>query len=129
MYSIAEQIRQLDQLLVLGYTQAYFQTMKRIIDKLETAMPTDAGPPLDLGKILQPTDGILDSRLAPLLSRVLEKELLSLTSGDPDGAPARHLKTLRQELVGFHKSEIDRLGREIDQISKGGFSSGMPPRD
>jgi len=122
MLSTMETLERLDEMMLLGQREAYFTALKRIVEKLKTAlpdMPDDLPTPHDPSSL--PLESRLDSpdlatlqRYAPLLLPAVEAHLVQ--SGDPDGAPAIHMRRFREELISFHKQEIDRLSRELERL-------------
>jgi len=125
MLSNTETLKRLDEMMLLGQREAYFAALKRIVEKLKTAAPDVPG---DLPVPPDPSIAAFETRLnasdlaslqryAPLLLPAIEAHLVQ--SGDPDGAPAIHMRRFREELISFHKQEIDRLSRELDRLKKG----------
>ena len=125
MLSIMETLERLDEMMLLGQREAYFAVLKRIVEKLKTAVPEVPGDlPVPPDPRISVQEYRLDSadlaslqRYAPLLLPAIETHLVH--SGDPDGAPAIHMRRFREELISFHKQEIDRLSRELDRLKKG----------
>lgn len=122
MLSISEQIMRLSELTLMANKEAYIAELRRIVDLINSRLPYDPlskapFPPVDVNVITQSSSDFSQmSRYSPLLQPIIENNLLDISSGDPDGAPAKYMQLIREELIGFHRQEIDRLGKELDLL-------------
>jgi len=116
MTSYINQIARLDELMIMGERESYLAELKRLIKVLVERRPEKI-PTIDL-EIAGPlgSDSSSFVRYLPLLQPAMEQAFLSKYSGDPDGAPAIHIRMIKEEFISIHQQAITRLQEELDHI-------------
>ncbi len=118
MLSITEKIARLGEMLIMGEKEAYIAELHRIVELINSRLPDDPfARKIDINIVTQNgVDFSQISRFSPLLQPVIESAVLGMTSGDPDGAPAKFIQLIKEEFISFYRNEIERLGMELDGL-------------